>query len=63
MYYWINVYGDIEESDTPLSIEADLKRFGNYFPNKAQAVSARNKIYSILKLYASAQKDDLGAYE
>lgn len=63
MYYWINVYGDIEESDAPLSVEADLRRFGNYFPNRAQAISARNKIYSILKLYASTQKDDMGDNE
>lgn len=48
MYYWINVFGEIEESNLELSWKADLKRSGNYFESRERAVEKRNEIRRIL---------------
>lgn len=58
MYYWLNVFGEIEESKYPLTWERDLKRSGNYFKSREDAIAVRNKIREILN--ESKEEDPMG---
>lgn len=48
MYYWINVFLEVEESTHEDSWKGQLKRVGNYFEDKEEAIRKRNEIRRIL---------------
>ena len=58
MYYWLNVFGEVEHSDIELSWAKELKESGNYFLSEAEAVLMRMKIREVLN--AGKEKDNLG---
>lgn len=58
MYYWLNVFGEVEHSDIELSWAKELKQSGNYFQSEEEAVLMRMKIREVLN--AGKEKDNLG---
>lgn len=58
MYYWLNVFGEVEHSDIELSWVKELKASGNYFESEAEAILVRMRIKEMLN--EGKKKDNLG---